>query len=260
MFRVGQKRSSVIFPSFKGNYKRYKTFRSKRYSGFKNWGSKRVRTYGVSSSGKRNFPSRAIKDEVLSPKDGVINGSDYSDYFNLPSLGQGVDSRHTNRVKVWSMNLDGRFHIRNIDQTMGEDQNPVVENIEGYVGIFVILDRMPVPTGVPSFSDVFGELSNTDGSRLDQHVRVDQLSRFKVLVRERKYVNENVSGTMFTLKRFLKFNGRNRIVTSFKDMGVNTTGRYGNIRDNAIFMFVVWDSSVASVLRYSINSRIVYFH
>ncbi|KAI8525403.1 hypothetical protein RHMOL_Rhmol13G0227900 [Rhododendron molle] len=113
-------------------------------------------------------------------------------------------------------------------------------NLEGYFGLFVILDRMPVPTAVPIFKDVFGDVPNSFGSMLDQHVRVDQLSRFKVLVRERRYINECLHGSMFTFKRFVKLGGRNVIMTTFKDMEANTSGRYGNVRDNALIMFVYW--------------------
>ncbi|KAE9467084.1 hypothetical protein C3L33_01005, partial [Rhododendron williamsianum] len=198
----------------------------------------RTRSYVGSTSGKRNLPSKAIRDEVFSPAEGLINGKVHHNYFNLASQGQGVNARHTNRLKIWTINLEGRFNVRHVDQTMAEDPSQGVEltNIEGYVGFFVILDRMPVPTALPTFSDVFGELPNSDSSRLDQHVRLDQLSRFKVLTRERRYVNDALSGSMFTFKRFLKLNGRNRFITTFKDMGTNTSGRYGNVRDNAIFM------------------------
>ncbi|KAI8568311.1 hypothetical protein RHMOL_Rhmol02G0188500 [Rhododendron molle] len=119
---------------------------------------------------------------------------------------------------------------------------------------------MTVPTAVPIFKDVFGDVPNSFGSMLDQHVRVDQLSMFKVLVRERRYINECLHGSMFTFKRFVKLSGRNVIITTFKDMETNISGRYGNVRDNALIMFVVWESAVTSVMKYSLNSRIVYFH
>lgn len=111
------------------------------------------------------------------------------DYVTLPGLGQGVSCRHTNRVKVWTINLDGRInYISPLDQLMAEEspESSEAPTIEGYVGVFIILDRR-MPSG-------------TDSSLLDQHVRVDQLSRFKVLMRERRYVNTS----MLTLKRFLK--------------------------------------------------------
>ncbi|KAE9444643.1 hypothetical protein C3L33_23459, partial [Rhododendron williamsianum] len=145
---------------------------------------------------------------------------------------------------------------------MGEETAVASElsNIEGYVGVFIVLDRMPCPAQIPLFVDVFGPTPNNVSSLLDQPVRIDQLSRFKVLMRERKYVNTDLHGTLLTLKRFIKFNGRNKILTTFNDMGDNTSGRYGNVRENALVLYVIWESAVQSIMRYSINSRIVYFH
>ncbi|KAI8538138.1 hypothetical protein RHMOL_Rhmol09G0079300 [Rhododendron molle] len=102
-------------------------------------------------------------------------------------------------------------------------------NIEGYVGCFVVLDRMPSVISLPTFEDVFGARPNNISSMLDQHVRVDQLSRFKVLMKKKIYVNSLLHGSMTTLNRFVKINGRTKIITTFRDMGVNTSGRYGNV-------------------------------
>ncbi|KAI8543037.1 hypothetical protein RHMOL_Rhmol08G0187800 [Rhododendron molle] len=269
MFRVGQKRSFSSPVIQKQFVKRRKYYGNKRFSGNKTFYGRRNRL--LVGSNKRYLSSKSLKDEVFSPEHGILNRKIHPHYFTLPCLGQGVECRHTNRVKIWTINLEGRFTIRQFDNhlvvshgdhTMVEDPSQPVDlnNIEGYMGLFVVLDRMPVPTAVPEFSDIFGQVSNTDASMLDLHVRVDQLSRFKVLIRERRYVNESLNGSIFTFKRYVKLNGRNSIMTTFKDMGSNTSGRYGNVRDNAILMYVVWDSVVVSLMRYSLNSRIMYFH
>ncbi|KAI8534998.1 hypothetical protein RHMOL_Rhmol10G0140900 [Rhododendron molle] len=79
-------------------------------------------------------------------------------------------------------------------------------------------------------------------------------------MKEKIYVNSLLHGSMTTLNRFVKINGRTKVITTFRDMGANTSGRYGNVRDNAIMILLVWESDIASAMHYSINSRLVYFH
>lgn len=131
---------------------------------------------------------------------------------------------------------------------------------ERHVGIYVVLDRMPTGTSLPSINDVFGETTNTMSSMLDQHVRLDQLGRFKVLAKEKRYVNSNLHGSMVTINRYMKFGGRNKIVTVFKDMGTSTGGTYRNIRDNALLLFVMWESAIPSYATCSTNNGLTYFH
>jgi hypothetical protein len=133
-------------------------------------------------------------------------------------------------------------------------------HIEGLLGVVIVLDRMPSAVERPTYSDIFGEVPNNVGSLLDQHVRVDQLSRFQVVVRERKIVNTSLAGSVYNVNRYIKLRGRRSVYTTFRDMGENISGRYGNIRDNAILLYTLWESPSASLMRYSINSRIVYFH
>ncbi|KAE9448355.1 hypothetical protein C3L33_19747, partial [Rhododendron williamsianum] len=144
------------------------------------------------------IPSPKIgADEVFACEEGLGRSNPKGEYVTLPSLGQGVSCRHTNRVKVWTINLNGRVNIAPADQLMAEETAGAYElpNIEGYVGVFIVLDRMPSATQLPLFADVFGPTPNNVSSLLDQSVRVDQLSRFKVLMRERKYVNTGLHGT-----------------------------------------------------------------
>ncbi|KAF7142015.1 hypothetical protein RHSIM_Rhsim06G0168400 [Rhododendron simsii] len=242
MMKSGQKRPNYFGFGQKNYAKRLKGYSNRGYVSNRRTLTRRYR--GVNTSNKRYFMCKSLKDEVFCAVAGVRNGMIYSDYFTLPSLGQGVETRNTNRVKIWTVNLDGRFsvcHIGQPDHQMVEDPSQSVDipNIEGNIGLFVVLDRMPVPSAIPTFGDVFGEVPNDVSSILDQHVRVDQLSRFKVLVRERRYVNESLHGSTINLKRYVKLSGRNRVVTTFKDMGTNTSGRYGNIRDNALVIYAV---------------------
>lgn len=191
MFRVGYKRLFVPKTNQKSNFKRQKYNGSKFGYGNKNYYGKRMRVAG--GGGKRFFASRSLKDEVFASEEGILCSKYKGDYVTLPELGQGSGTRSSNRVKVWTINLDGRITFSPVDQVMLEDQAQVMEvgNIKGYVGVFIILDRMPTGAsqGIPLFADIFGATPNNVSSLLDQHVRVDQLSRFKVIMRERKYVN-----------------------------------------------------------------------
>ncbi|KAE9461743.1 hypothetical protein C3L33_06356, partial [Rhododendron williamsianum] len=261
MYRAGYKRSFAPKTPQKTSFKRPKYGGNRLVYGNKSFYGRRTRL--AVGSGKRFLASRSLKDEVFASEEGLGCSKPKGDYVTFPALGQGVSCRHTNRVKLWTINLDGRINICQAgDQLMSEESPATYEapNIEGYIGVFIVLDRMPNASQLPLFADVFGPTPNNVSSLLDQHVRVDQLSRFKVLMRERKYVNTGLHGSMLTLKRFIKLSGRHRFMTTFKDMGENTTGRYGNVRENAIVLYVVWESSVQSIMRYSINSRIVYFH
>lgn len=63
---------------------------------------------------------------------------------------------------------------------------------------------MPTGSVLPLITDVFGETPNSISSMLDQHVRLDQLSRFKVLAKEKKYVNTSLQGSMLTINCYIK--------------------------------------------------------
>ncbi|KAG5537854.1 hypothetical protein RHGRI_025077 [Rhododendron griersonianum] len=260
MYRSGYKRSFAPKTPQKTTYKRPRYGANRVSYANKQFYGRRTRL--AIGSAKRFLASRSLNDEVFASEEGLGRSNPKGEYMTLPSLGQGVNCRHTNRVKLWTINLNGRYNIAPADQLMADGTAGASElsNIEGYVGVFIVLDRMPNATQLPLFADVFGPTLNNVSSLLDQPIRVDQLSRFKVLMRERKYVNTDLQGTQLTLKRFIKFSGRNKILTTFKDMGDNTSGRYGNVRENALVLYVIWESAVQSIMRYSINSRIVYFH
>lgn len=276
MFWVAPKRYGGYQRNYNtSNYKKYR-FGGKQYSNNK-WQSNRryipKKIWGKKSLG---FNLRSIKDETFAPERNLLNNRSTVDYITMPELGQGVTTRQGNRVKVWTVNLDGRVNIRpgdglslgaagsgSQDQRMIAEGETVVDEsglLEGHLGIMVILDRTPSGQQLPTLADIFGELPNALGSMLDQHVRQDQLGRYKVLMKDKRYVNNTLHGNMLTINRYMKFSRRNTIVTTFKDNGGSTAGTYSNMKENAILVYVMWESVITSHVTYSINSRVVYYH
>ncbi|KAG5559366.1 hypothetical protein RHGRI_009043 [Rhododendron griersonianum] len=155
MYRSGYKRSFAPKTPQKTTYKRPRYGANRVSYANKQFYGRRTRL--AVGSAKRFLASRSLNDEVFASEEGLGRSNPKGEYVTLPSLGQGVNCRHTNRVKVWTINLNGRVNIAPADQLMGEETAGASElsNIEGYVGVFIVLDRMPNATQLPLFADVF---------------------------------------------------------------------------------------------------------
>lgn len=131
---------------------------------------------------------------------------------------------------------------------------------DGILGLFIVQDCESSDQRKPTFTDVFGELSGTHGSKVDLHVRSDMLSRFRVLMREKIVVRNANVGSRISIDRFLPLFGKTKFLTKFKDFGTVTDGRYSNVKKNALMLYIVWDCASGNTVAININCRMMYHH
>ncbi|XAR52438.1 Non-specific serine/threonine protein kinase [Bertholletia excelsa] len=152
------------------------------------------RTPPPSLEGENVVPLKNGKDKVLSSphavtdawvccsttstssgEDGVVPSIEiWFEYVNLPALGNAANKRHDHAIKIWSFYLIGMFCL---DPTNIHAQ-------DGYIGIYVILDRESSSSSKPFFSDIF----DLRQARVGQMIETDApsvtiLSKIAVMVR-----------------------------------------------------------------------------
>lgn len=251
-----------------GSYNFRKAVVYRRYAG----------RYNQNKYGRRkNTPltSKDLLDETFDIPDGIEDGEMYGEFFSYPSLGQGPGSRHTDKIRVVSLNLDGTIRIagdvrRNVsvsdpmNEEEGIAEEPQLQKAEltktdGLIGVYVVLDREPGTEEVPTFHDVFMEPQGRYSSKCDTHVRRDSLKRFRVLLREKMVVRDCTVGSILKVDRYLKFQRSNVINASFRENRISKDGRYNNVKENALLLYIIWEGCNRKIF-VNINTRLVYYH
>ena len=221
----------------------------------------RKESKAVPARQERPFAQSGMIDETFDPDEGVACEAVWYDYMKLPELGQGPGHRYENKCRVTSINIDGSVLIGS-DAALMDDGNGVHRSgpVDGILGIFIVLDREPSDQRKPTFQDVFGEVTGNHGSKVDLHVRNDMLGRFRVLMREKIIVKGCNDGSRISIDRYIAFFGKNKFVTKFKDYGNLTDGRYSNVKENTLMLYIVWESLCGYPVAVNINSRMMYDH
>lgn len=193
----------------------------------------------------------------------------WAEYVNLPALGNAANERHGHAIKIWSFYLMGTFCLDPID----------AHAQDGYIGIYVVLDREPNGRSKPSFSDIFdlrqarlGQGMETDApssttlSKTAVMVRQEYLNRYKVIGREvlpvKRPLGSCANHHVIPFRKFYPFKGRRHcLFVNFRDDPSCIDGSYLNCKRNSLLLYVVYESNVASCkLRWQMRSRIKYYH
>ena len=57
-----------------------------------------------------------------------------------------------------------------------------------------------------------------------------------------------------SINRYIALFGKNKFVTKFKDYGNLIDGRYSNVKENALMLYIVWESLCGYPVVVNINS------
>lgn len=128
--------------------------------------------------------------------------------------------------------------------------------------VIFVLDRRPTGSSAPSYASIF-EVRNTDSAvncSLNDFVKVEALSRFKILKRERVDLHTFQTDSRKTFKLYLTFKRRRAMYTEMRDEGGVTSGMYANCKKNAILMFVISHCHPSIVIEGEINVRRTFYH
>lgn len=200
-----------------------------------------------------NLPDKGVHDDE-EHWDAFIQAEGKGQYVSMPYLGQGKSQRHTSRIKLYRVSINGALHVL-------KSMNP--ETI--LVQVFLMWAYRPNGGAVPKFTDLF-----TCGGGMDDQqnpacakLKHPMSSFYKILARKTIYLQPYTNYCPgFNRKRFtvnLKFTGRNTNYVVFGDEC--TGGAYTDIRCGGLFYYVRFVSSDAGAqLQGDWNCRIMYFH
>lgn len=256
-------RSSRSFFLGGNSYRKNNSSRGKLFYGKKTFVSKNY-SYAFKRNKIKFLGKKGIKDDVIKYDEGIADGQVHASYICLPRLGQGAGCRDTDVIRINSINLSGSFRVFTDDtskaHSMQSDADVQSDGppTDGVAGSIIVLDRSPDEIQVPNFEDVFGHATGEFDSKMDRLVRVDQLSRFKVMLRHKMIVRN--MDDLFPCSKYLKYTGKNVVTTTFRDSSSDRLGNYVNTKKNAFIVYVIWEGDAARKLYCNVNTRITYYH
>lgn len=200
-----------------------------------------------------NFPDKGFHDDE-EHWDAFTQSEGKGQYVSMPYLGQGKSQRHTSKIKLYRVSINGSLHVMRCT-------NP--ETI--LVQVFLMWAYRPNGGEVPKYSDLF----TGGGGMDDQHnpacakLKHAMTAFYKILARRTIYLQPYTNYCPgFNRKRFtvnLKFTGRSTKYVVFGDD--STGGAFTDIRSGGLFYYVRFVSSDAGAqLQGDWNCRITYYH
>ncbi|KAL6565349.1 hypothetical protein OROGR_002300 [Orobanche gracilis] len=213
------------------------------------------------------FPDRRIIDETVYVGSGISNNETYNTYVMMPSLGQGPHERNGRKIKLHTMHLRGAIsvippataHNLGSEEMDQAEEMPTMAYAGGIAVIILVQDKEPSTQGLPQFSDVF-TLGDSPGSLMNCMVRSDMTYRFNVIMRETVVENGSSWDSKIPVAQYMKLNEGRGIICSFRDNEGKKEGNYLNVRENALMLYVIYDSNHPSSIGFNMNMRMVYYH